>query len=1821
MPEDRQQKVVATVRGWRDQLINLDRRNRVLFYRATQASSLLVRERSASDLLQGLHTDEGWGFYLPPEATDGWDEEDDGPWRPRFAQPPLRDELITHRSRGIEVKRALRNLHRKSNQEFMDKGLWVLYAGLGILEWTDPERDEDVRTPIVLSPVRLEHDRALDEYRMVATQEDTVLNPALYVKMESELEVELPRREDANSIEDLVGFLQQVRAVAADRGWRVSDEAVIDVFSFHKEVMHRDLLENEAAIAAHDLIGSLAAGASDKVAGISLRSESEVDDWHPPESSPSILDADASQRRCIAAAREGASFVMDGPPGTGKSQTIANLIAECLFEGRTVLFVSEKMAALDVVKARLDDAHLGEFLLELHSHKATRREVSHTLYESLTRKPKPGNGFNESKRKQLASARLNLSAYASAVNEPRAGLDMSLHEAMGLALKVRDAPFVGAPTKRLTATLSADSYGRLLNEAEKLSRAWGPIDRDDFLWRDVREEFWSVSGAGEAEARLRSASEALELLRAEAGHVNEFLGLWIDSSPDDAERLVALVGHLERADGVPVRWLTLVDRSPQHSLLLRFVPLAEAYRNAQDALSRVEGWAEIEPGIGAVVRKVLTTFEALNPPLAIDALAAEDLSRLHKGVVSLSGTFDRLTGALGVVSTHFGIDPFWPDAARAAEILELTRLADRQHLPESTWIDPSRLRAVEEAVQVLEPIVKRFRDKEDQLREVFRPSVLDLDLSALELRLRTVHKGLRRLGTAYREDKALLAEHVVSGKTTKATWAALPDAVEWKEVDSVLSVVENDHRKILGDHYYSRQVSDFSRIVSAMEGAKKALELAGNELRRADSLRRQLGRGAEPPEALRSAIETLDQELTQLGVIVERYPILKPVAQLALIQSQEWCAGAEVALTALVGAEVAFSARMRETPSLQAITAMAAARTSIADADREFAAVESAVLEHLDGTVTGMGSDWESATTRLATAESIIEEVGEPLSIEDAARLLAIDTPSVAGLRDRQQSWAVASATVLELFEDRNAPQIEDQISASFIDGLEFLSALSASTTDIDEWKAHITAREALRTEGLTAAIRELEKKEVSGSDVPRAIQRTLLEAWIDSQIETDKRLSPLRAKDRDALLTKFRTLDREMLRGNRDAIIGRLNANAPQTLAGATSTIQKEAQKKRRHMPVRKLLEETRPVVLALKPCFMMSPMSVSQFLTPEFKFDLVVFDEASQVRPSDAANAIYRGAQLIVAGDQRQLPPTSFFERTLSDDDDNYEEDQVDDFESVLDLAKAGGLPSLPLRWHYRSQHEHLITYSNYRFYDGGLVTFPGAVETAPDLGVSYLKVDGQYARGAGRDNRVEAAKVVERVIYHSREHPDLTIGVVAFSEAQASTIELMLDQRRHEVHNAEKHFSDDRLVNLFVKNLENVQGDERDIMIFSVGYGPDEYGKTTMNFGPLNRKGGGRRLNVAITRARRRVEVITSLAPEDFHSPLTEGPRHLQRYLLFARDGIASLALDVTSSGHDAESPFEEDVILGLRSIGWDVVPQVGTAGYRVDIGVLHSNQTNTFLLGVECDGAMYHSSRVARDRDRLRQEVLERLGWEIHRIWGPAWYRDRDGELDRLHKVLADLEAGTKRGILAGSLPESDPVELEEVDLSAPPAWTTPYEVARPSRHDQYDLIDPVNKKRLQQTIVEVVSVEGPIMADVLLRRVREAWGIARSGRRIQEAFDDALQGLAGQKRVKQKERAVWQADKQLSAVRRPGVSPHGDRRVSEVPAVELRLAVRRLVEDAKGISRDDLSRHVAKLFGWSRRGSDIDRDLERAIDYGLDAGYLRRENGYLEPASS
>ena len=571
-------------------------------------------------------------------------------------------------------------------------------------------------------------------------------------------------------------------------------------------------------------------------------------------------------------------------------------------------------------------------------------------------------------------------------------------------------------------------------------------------------------------------------------------------------------------------------------------------------------------------------------------------------------------------------------------------------------------------------------------------------------------------------------------------------------------------------------------------------------------------------------------------------------------------------------------------------------------------------------------------------------------------------------------------------------------------------SQISERRDELRDWcKWRERRAEAVRL-GLLPLVAAIERGDVRSEHAKKVFEAAYCTWWSKRVIGEDKVLRTFSAPEHTKLIKDFRALDDQFRKTTAAYIEAGLCRSVPAqgdvTRSSEWGILRRELQKQRRHIPVRQLVQKIPEPLRKLAPCLMMSPLSVAQYLPADQPpFDVVIFDEASQIATWDAVGAIARGNQVVVAGDPKQMPPSNFFARSEEEPDEESESEE--DLESILDEMRGANIHELTLNLHYRSRKESLIAFSNNRYYGSSLTTFP-----APEVsekGVRLVKTEGFYVRGKARRNEGEAraivAEIVRRLTHSDETVREASIGVVTFNSQQQTLIENLLDRARASKPEIEWAFSAEQKTEpVFVKNLETVQGDERDIILFSITYGPDESGRLTMNFGPLNRDGGERRLNVAMTRARSEMIVFSTLDPEyiDLNRTSAVAVRDLKHFLQYAEKGASVLVAPAMGSVGDFESPFEESVADALRANNWEVRPQIGVSAYRIDIGAVHPDKPGVYLAGVECDGAMYHSSSVARDRDKIRQAVLENLGWTLFRVWSTDWWHHKA-------KALKDLDA--------------------------------------------------------------------------------------------------------------------------------------------------------------------------------------------------------------------
>jgi very-short-patch-repair endonuclease/DNA polymerase III delta prime subunit len=887
---------------------------------------------------------------------------------------------------------------------------------------------------------------------------------------------------------------------------------------------------------------------------------------------------------------------------------------------------------------------------------------------------------------------------------------------------------------------------------------------------------------------------------------------------------------------------------------------------------------------------------------------------------------------------------------------------------------------------------------------------------------------------------------------------------------------------------------------------------------------------------------------------------------------------------------------------------------------------EGEAIDRLDRQLAAL-RDWEAHTTdpksiedlrvlglrirtsvgRLVESPQALVEVRGKLHalLEGGNDLLAPDAP--VGRAAGEFQGALSHLTdALAAFEAKAGGPVRELLAKAdyTLDRIRGMAeSIVQERAGLNHWCAWQRRRNEALDLDLGPLVEAIESGAVPLDEIPETFEAAYAAWWSERVVDEDEVLRTFSSAEHSDTIENFRQIDDAFLITTARYIAAKLSAGLPSQndvpQSSQWGVIKREITRRARHKPVRQLMQEAPDAIMRLAPCLMMSPLSVAQYLSPKQSlFDVVIFDEASQITVWDAVGSIARGKQVIVAGDPKQMPPTNFF--TRSEDDVDGDIDYEGDLESILDELRSANIPELTLNLHYRSRRESLIAFSNNRYYDNKLVTFP-APERA-ERGVRLVRPRGFYDRGKSRTNEEEAraivAEVVRRLTSTNPEVRNQTIGVVSFNSEQQSLIQDLLDCERSRNPDIEWAFAEDRTEPVFVKNLETVQGDERDVILFSVTYGPDRAGHVSMNFGPLNREGGERRLNVAMTRGRSEMVVFSTLHPDqiDLSRSGARAVADLKQFLEYAEKGPSVLGAAVQGSLRDFESPFEAAVASGLREKGWTVHPQIGVSAFRVDLGVVHPNRPGVYLAGVECDGAMYHSSAYARERDKIRQAVLEGLGWTLFRVWSTDWWINKGQALENLdQKLRAHLEAERTGGRKQESVakPDSDHGYGQGRESGSPfnsPSATAGRD-ADPSAH-------PGREKEPSKRRVATFGGR---------EAVAKTHGTDSSGGAGRIARSDAPLPNPAPNQTVRRTRPYVRATITIAV---------GEKPLGVINPSQLVDSIRQIVEVESPVHVEDVIRRVTQAAGLQRAGSRVQNVVKRAIRIAEKRQMLRRKGDFL-----
>lgn len=1641
---------------WQNKLLDLGKRNRLLNYRETKRSTLRI---------------------ITPEIYEFWDSfvKNEKPLEFPFyddiedeEEPTLFASVETNQSIK-DMQKTLRNLRDKAKTATEEQGINVLYLSFGFLEWNESKDSEQYfRSPLILVPVILTVESISSPYILSLHEDEILVNPTLQYKLDNDFGITLPEFDEDG---DLQEYFSKINSLVSHNKWKVVEETGLSLLSFLKINMYNDLSKHRDSIISNPIVRTISGDAS-----ASNHIPEEINDFDfdtktKPIDIFQVVDADSSQQDAILCAKKGISFVLQGPPGTGKSQTITNIISECLADGKKVLFVSEKMAALDVVYRRLTAAGLNDFCLVLHSYKANKKAVLEQLETVLNLAKNKAELSDDAylKLDTLERDREKLNQYANELFEKVEPLGKSIYEVNGILANLNEYADVIFPIENIDKADWAQ-YSRYIYVLNEFINSIGKMSEDYTAnpWQGANVQSVSNELRHDIGATLPKLSDKIKKYQVEIQRIQRELSLDFPVSYTSIENMIEILHVAKDSSIIPVQWILGGEIAPLFDEVNECESLKNSFLTAKNEL-------EIH----------YTLLHSLEKSIALSAIGSlqsyKEIAQEKENLISLI----RNTKVLCAIDKIDKLDSY-----------------DK---------------LIDEKLQVQEK-ADFINNEKSKLLSGFEKEIFNIDYVGMLGRYRTEYTSFfKYFKSSYKADKkqmqllyknmsAKINDEVIL--STINTLKEIFEAREWIQSDVTC------FKEVFSDDFCAED-TDFQKIEHHILLHKTITE----------------------------AIATLDR--------------LYDIA----IRSSE---------------------------------------------------MESNLIAHYSFLYTGLNTSWGNIRQSLTWGVSF-RKIVEENSLSEAFVEAICGNEKIIGLcNDYEHSFIIMKQDIdiefewfSKLFDDATELNM-----TAFSELVERINQCNNGLFLLEEWIDFRNARKNCREEGLVEYIEKIEDEKIAPSYILPVFQKRFFRLWLDAILPNYPAILNFRRINQENTIHEFASLDKIQFEIAKARIKGKLINDLPSfdhftSGVDEISILKRELSKRRKIMPIRKLFQQIPNLLPTLKPCLMMSPLSVSLFLEAEtYQFDIVIFDEASQVCTENAIGAIARGKQVIIAGDSKQLPPTNFFSASLSDvdydtDDEDEDEDDGYAYESILDEANL--LPERTLLWHYRSRHEQLIAFSNAKIYKNNLITFPSNVDKVPDNGVEYEYVrDGFYDRGGKKGNVIEAKRVAEIVFEHFKKHPNRSIGVIAFGEVQQQAIDTAIRKMRMENQIFESFFNEDKEEPLFVKNLENVQGDERDTIVFSIGYAKDSNGVFRMNFGPLSKSGGERRLNVAITRAKYNVKLVGSILPTDINIDkiTSDGPKLLRAYIDFALNGVASLSRGITESDiveHD--SPFEKAVYNFLDRKGYKLGTQVGCSGYRIDMAVKHPTLSGQYVLGIECDGAAYHSARTARERDRLRQDVLEQMGWKIYRIWSTDWIKDPVTEGEKLIEAIEEAlknYAVPYEEIAESDTPKADDfVSIEQKTISAE-------EQSNPYGFEEENEISFSNLPRnysgylsIEDCIVEVVKQRFPIHYDLLCKELAPLLGNEKATVKVRREVDYGLSKLG--KQIVRKGDFFFPIGYDEIIPRQNNI-----RKIDYVSKEELAEVMMAILDKCIGATKETLCTETARAYNYNRITQNISSAMDNAF---------------------
>jgi len=1435
--------------------------------KASEENILLTAEEQAKKL----------GFIVSSELPEINLEEEN-------VEDKYIDEYLQTLHYPTELEKILKKIELNARSIIEESGTNMLYLVLGVLEWHESKNSEvKVKSPLINIPVILKRGArnkhtGTYEYVLQYTGEDIETNESLAHKLKNDFALHLPELTEELTFSDYMTEVYKICEIK--KGWKIKHEIALDFLHFGKILMYKDL-NNIASLEDNPLLQDLFLGK--EVSGVSYApNEYDIDNHDTAQRLPLVLDADSSQHSAIVDVIEGKNIVIEGPPGTGKSQTITNIIACLMAEGKSVLFVSEKLAALEVVNKRLSHIGLGDFCLELHSHKSNKTEVLKSL-ETRLKGNYPEFIDIQNIQSSLNNKKQQLQEYLDLLHTIFGKIQISIHDIFWLVEKYSNTSKYLKFDIENSDEITQDILTSNIDELKKFISFRKNYDFSNTYWTGYALDKLSFIDIDKFIEKLN----ALNVNYKKLSEQFEKLTIEVDDQMAEMTHLVILVDNFQTSTK---------ENLKQSDLKI-------IYQNF-DVFKKYIGYRNNIGIINSNIKNNIVDYQSLSP---------EDIKSIM--------TLENLNGIKELLKYKDFSDLINDDFNQEVKSAE-----NLYHEVEKTTLMINKIFNLEKISNVtsIENLIEKIEKNKDSLFRFFNSSYKEARKEYSEILNGELPKDsnewINNLNNLVKYLK-LKEDFEIKNRTLfvklNFDWHKLYKLGNWAKSikNNIAEKLPTDikNKYFDTDEYIYKILSFLNKQNVTMENCVKVL--------------------AER-DGLLSKIKTVHQNITQdLNYSLDNVENLKH--------------------------SMIYATYIRE--------------NKISDN------LKSLLLD-----------DFDKIMIQFKTMHKIYKE---------------IETVN--------QELLVYGKINKSLFYQNNQKK--------YLEYSKKLDMVKDNKDNLSTWLDYSVLVAQLQQKGLEKTINAVDEMKIPLSEIINNYKYNLYHSLLKKAFKTYALLNTFNRLSHEEVIKSFKSLDKELLALNKKKVISLSSHRVvPYGYSGGSvkelteqRLLEHEIGKKKRHIPIRQLIKRSAQAIQGLKPCFMMSPLSIAQYLSPEhISFDVLVVDEASQLRPEEALGAIARAKQIVIVGDPKQLPPTSFFD-TLRDDEKE-EETILDEAESILDTCIELYRPVRRLRWHYRSQHETLIEFSNKHFYDNDLIIFPSPSHVSNDeLGVKYTYVENAiYQSGTSlRINKLEAKKVVEFIERHIEKQPNYSLGIGTFNTAQRDLIQQMVDEKEKSNPLVENYLAkwQKSAEPFFIKNLESLQGDERDEIIISTTFGQDSITrKVQQRFGPINQAAGWRRLNVLITRAKKKMHVVTSLKSDDIivGENTSKGVRDLRGFLKYLE--TQKLTHEPIVNGDKGfDSHFEESVYQILDDSGIQTVPQVGVAGYFIDLSVLSKN-SNNFILGIECDGATYHSSKSARDRDRLKQDVLENLGWNIYRIWSVDWYKNRENEIKKLLSVIDELQ---------------------------------------------------------------------------------------------------------------------------------------------------------------------------------------------------------------------